>query len=117
MRISDWSSDVCSSDLQFIEGDALELQGDAAIDLGMDDDVVRGVLGQAHEELARRRVEYRHIEATALLIGRQMREIVRSRCQQIRTHRGRWLHRCRSEARRVGKECVRTVSTRWSPDH
>src|SRR3546814_15315863 len=28
-----------------------------------------------------------------------------------------WKIRLRSEERRVGKECVRTCSTRWSPDH
>src|SRR3546814_19912491 len=28
-----------------------------------------------------------------------------------------WMSRHRSEERRVGKECVSTCSSRWSPDH
>src|SRR3546814_3411122 len=48
MRISDWSSDVCSSDLQFLDA-AGHAQAAVGIDLaavaGMEEAVVRGVLG------------------------------------------------------------------------
>src|SRR3546814_9367460 len=69
MRISDWSSDVCSSDLEFehlgIDHDHLHLIGAKAIEQGQD-------------------------------------------------HR---VEPDRSEERRVGKECVSTCRSRWSPYH
>src|SRR3546814_7722258 len=79
MRISDWSSDVCSSDLH--EGPRIdaELDGEPGGDRRQQDR--RGVV--AHD-LGERRGE----------------EVDR---------------RQRSEERRVGKECVRTSRSRWSP--
>src|SRR3546814_2539008 len=73
MRISDWSSDVCSSDLGI---DAAHLAGadaDGGAVAGVDDGVRLHVLGDAEGE-----------------------------------------HH-RSEERRVGKECVSTCRSRWSP--
>src|SRR3546814_6715191 len=71
MRISDWSSDVCSSDLY-------------------------------------------HVHSTA-------RERASDRCTADRAQgRGRGCgrrHGNRSEERRVGKECVSTCRSRWSPYH
>src|SRR3546814_1433520 len=64
MRISDWSSDVCSSDLKAVESPF-------------------HIAGALHDE---------------------------SDCQQ-RCEAGR------SEERRVGKECVSTCRSRWSPYH
>src|SRR3546814_2133068 len=63
MRISDWSSDVCSSDLLAARADRLD-------PLGLDGDALAGAGG----------------------VGR-------------------------SEERRVGKECVSTCRSRWSPYH
>src|SRR3546814_15139167 len=71
MRISDWSSDVCSSDLQ--RPVALEGEG-------------RGPLPHSLSDARRRR---------------------RAAAQ----------HGRRSEERRVGKECVSTCRSRWSPYH
>src|SRR3546814_8142558 len=71
MRISDWSSDVCSSDLK----------------RGEDDSWHRGLHGSD--------------SATASLDARRLR--------------GRQAER--SEERRVGKECVSTCRSRWSPYH
>src|SRR3546814_16388661 len=86
MRISDWSSDVCSSDLR--DGGEPGEQGVPAVD---------GLAGRrAHGRgLSRRRAGLR------------------------RRARGRAAGRgdLRSEERRVGKECVRTFSSRWSPYH
>src|SRR3546814_13760698 len=90
MRISDWSSDVCSSDLarerEFVESlvardDARMLGAEPVQRLGIDGDI-----GGARDadELAR----------DARRIG------------------GR-----RSGGRRVGKEGVRTGRSRWSADH
>src|SRR3546814_986162 len=72
MRISDWSSDVCSSDLlpQFLDADRIGL----------------GV-AVAHDE----------VERPAQQLGAFARR------------------RARSEERRVGKECVSTCRSRWSP--
>src|SRR3546814_5644156 len=73
MRISDWSSDVCSSDLL---GELVTSTGADALDL----DVLAGVLLAAVESASADEKE-------------------------------------RSEARRVGKECVSTCRYRWSPYH
>src|SRR3546814_6293495 len=80
MRISDWSSDVCSSDLEPANALAiksrhrLEPIGDGGVATGFGEDFERQFAIVAHE-------------------------------------------RDRSEERRVGKECVSTCRSRWSPDH
>src|SRR3546814_6609494 len=84
MRISDWSSDVCSSDLPV----------------------------QRH---ARRRLE----EERQLLGVALSREVdVPCRIAAVaRRHAGDDFDGVRSEERRVGKECVSTCRSRWSPYH
>src|SRR3546814_3758670 len=67
MRISDWSSDVCSSDLQVDVNGALNLNATNTVDA--------------------------EARADASASG------------------------SRSEERRVGKECVSTCRSRWSPYH
>src|SRR3546814_980211 len=80
MRISDWSSDVCSSDLRAEEQRAMRHLVRIADPLHRD-------RGADHLALLRQhRVELRCIDH-------------------------------RSEERRVGKECVSTCRSRWSPDH
>src|SRR3546814_15542033 len=86
MRISDWSSDVCSSDLRQEER-------------FMDDD---SRLGQFEQELS------------AIIGDALARELV------VYAHRPNPLEKellRRSEERRVGKECVSTCRSRWSPYH
>src|SRR3546814_9206654 len=84
MRISDWSSDVCSSDLH-LDGAAGQAEGhshqragarpgDQVVDAGGDEP----------------------------LVGQLLRDAVEERI-------------VRSEQRRVGKECVSTCRSRWSP--
>src|SRR3546814_2858247 len=89
MRISDWSSDVCSSDLHAgsrIDGD--RLQRTECLLLG-GEDVRFGSLGMFAD------------------LG-----------FHPGTHGGRiGRHPCRSEERSVGKECVSTCRSRWSPYH
>src|SRR3546814_3284776 len=84
MRISDWSSDVCSSDL----GDLA--RGQAGQVVGLLDH------GHAVDEVdeADETGDLRHDRVV-------MRIPVRDRL--------------RSEERRVGKECVSTCRSRWSP--
>src|SRR3546814_79249 len=97
MRISDWSSDVCSSDLR-----SVVLAGDVV-------HLTDGV-GKRRESLGGR-VQRREFSVES----HQSRRAVR-RCQcscgghQI-------LVLIRSEERRVGKECVSTCRSRWSPYH
>src|SRR3546814_2421896 len=74
MRISDWSSDVCSSDLQPVSGGAL-----------------KNSCKETHGEF---------------LSG-----LPRAGGQRVGVANGR------SEERRVGKECVSTCRSRWSPYH
>src|SRR3546814_20869209 len=107
MRISDWSSDVCPSDLaqlfvkiQITQGyKAREQQaGFSATDKGFADRACGPVGG--HEDNAPRK---RHA------IPAMLRE--QSRCKRI----GKGT--MRSEERRVGNEGVRTCRARWSPYH
>src|SRR3546814_15318028 len=78
MRISDWSSDVCSSDLP--------------------------VQIVAPRVAPRRKI----VQPVALRVG-QLEGAIAERGQAAFEHR--------SEARRVGKECVSTCRSRWSPNH
>src|SRR3546814_21109062 len=97
MRISDWSSDVCSSDLRSA-GDCRR-QGPAfRIDVEEP-----GLQTRGYRRMCRRdEGEGRH-QAVARRHGPGPR---------AGAHPGR-----RSEERRVGKECVSTSRTQWSPDH
>src|SRR3546814_7413899 len=81
MRISDWSSDVCSSDLL----------------VGVHIREVRH-----HPQIVKGRREERKLALGCHLYARQ------ALC-------ARDVHR--SEERRVGKECVSTCRSRWSPYH
>src|SRR3546814_15958613 len=89
MRISDWSSDVCSSDLpdesRIFEG---HHRCRLRVAERLDDEEMRAYLQQPCK---------------------------REECQ-IRGARHRPAER-RSEERRVGQECVSTWSLRWSPVH
>src|SRR3546814_16560942 len=88
MRISDWSSDVCSSDLG--------TRGDSGRGGGRHDGDHR--LGELRPRRARRH---------ALGGAHPWRPPLRDRPARPG----------RSEERRVGKECVRTCRSRWSPYH
>src|SRR3546814_1461038 len=87
MRISDWSSDVCSSDLMPFD------LGDDAARLGPGRRLILEVLEEPFD-LGQRRPSHEP-------------------CQPMRD----LLAQDRSEARRVGKECVSTCRSRWSPYH
>src|SRR3546814_14420255 len=99
MRISDWSSDVCSSDLFAVvqaRGELLQelmVMGDARLDAQAD---LPGVTRGAHKFHLH---EHELPEFDAL-------------CAAIRRS-----HAHRSEERRVGKECVSKCRSRWSPYH
>src|SRR3546814_12678299 len=105
MRISDWSSDVCSSDLgrvqKHLDGDDLLAGAVAAQDRQA---VVEGP--------ARGRREGPDLRLARLGLG-------------VELHRGELGHLAassfssvaRSEERRVGYECVSSCHSRWAPYH
>src|SRR3546814_4629855 len=94
MRISDWSSDVCSSDLGAIAG------------LGIADRQPRAVVPD--DDLARAVLAFRNRSLKAAVVDRMVLDM----------HRHALLARVeRSEERRVGKECVSTCRSRGSPYH
>src|SRR3546814_11671919 len=99
MRISDWSSDVCSSDL-FHEAPAL-----AILAIGRVRPVVHHAEGIPHVALVVDE-EAPGIQRTGSNAGDPA--VVGVELEQ---------ERIRSEERRVGKECVSTCSSRWSPYH
>src|SRR3546814_15412777 len=100
MRISDWSSDVCSSDLV----DAVFLMRGFRVYPGVVDVDRRVVaLELAHD------VDHAGVaEIGAVFLEREPQE------QDART---RHVHPARSEERRVGKECVSTCRSWRSPYH
>src|SRR3546814_16587583 len=103
MRISDWSSDVCSSDLantkKFTEATGVEVRIDneawedvrpkaaVAANVGSGPDIILGWFDDPHQ------YPDKLVPLTDLA------------------------DYLRSEERRVGKECVSTCRTRGSPDH
>src|SRR3546814_14158385 len=120
MRISDWSSDVCSSDLQ-IEGFGIRL--DDAITrerrtLRARYRLVSADNGQVLLDAAAASdagidvttSEYATIAAEQTALERLSEDIA----DQISTRVALYI-RNRSEERRVGKECVSTCRSRWSP--
>src|SRR3546814_18374241 len=108
MRISDWSSDVCSSDLPGADVDVLELALDH---LGA---VAGHYLGQrARVDLVAQRIldDRRQAHHGDLLRGR-------AGAAGGAVERAHVLvHAHRSEERRVGQECVSTCRSRWWPYH
>src|SRR3546814_1780297 len=99
MRISDWSSDVCSSDL----GGAARHQRPV---------VARPAPGILHAAVEARHVGGAHGELVQVGLAEQHRAGV----PQVAAD-GRLVGRMRSEERRVGKECVSPCRSRWSPYH
>src|SRR3546814_13185562 len=89
MRISDWSSDVCSSDLD----EAVPPEQLAEISL--------------------------YLQQQRALGHDAFKETVEAKTRRFASarpaHRPR--RRLRSDERRVGKECVSTCISRWSPYH
>src|SRR3546814_15247467 len=114
MRISDWSSDVCSSDLHGALAQAAgQLEGIGLHRLGR--------IGEADQmqHLAHQRLA---LGATDLAVQMQRLADLIADGMNRRQRRHRLLEddgdaRARSEERRVGKEGVSTCRSRWSPYH
>src|SRR3546814_13756467 len=97
MRISDWSSDVCSSDLPFALRWVFVLGEGGAVSL---EDVLPGVSCLLEDCFSGLRATTRTAFVAIRAIAHQ-----------------RLIEPERSEERRVGKECVSTCRSRWSPYH
>src|SRR3546814_15295384 len=97
MRISDWSSDVCSSDLARGEGGPL---------LTAIEDFWNWFKRQV-EKLVENSDALRHLYVTLDYFLTMLRGIIKDDV----------INKGRSEERRVGQECVSTCRSRWSPYH
>src|SRR3546814_5014698 len=95
MRISDWSSDVCSSDLPCAR---------------MRRDFAENALIEA---LRARAMDKRLLDILVCPVTKAPL-VWRADLQELWCHASRL---ARSEERRVGKECVSTCRSRWSPYH
>src|SRR3546814_16318951 len=114
MRISDWSSDVCSSDLDLPDHFGNHLHTDILAQAL--------VLAEAEVEVVIENAV--RVEAVRVLVGigvehRRMGQQTYDRPRGNHTFVGCSLGDgvVRSEERRVGKECVSTCRSRWSPYH
>src|SRR3546814_14763319 len=101
MRISDWSSDVCSSDLHQIDTDRLgpgQARFDAVAEIWLDNEA--DVRTFREEPIL---VKYL-LEDEPKFVDMPNLKFFAADSE-------------RSEERRVGKECVSTCRSRWSPYH
>src|SRR3546814_19614576 len=97
MRISDWSSDVCSSDLDRLLGDFAQSDYRVFVPVTIDRqfrtarNLTSALTGQQHQIKS---------------VGNLVNAIFNGDARHVR-----------SEERRVGKECVSTCRSRWAPYH
>src|SRR3546814_13995146 len=100
MRISDWSSDVCSSDLTWVGNRRWDLRFRSGETLSLPEGEM-----PAKEALAK----FAHMDGANRLLGRGILRL------DMRDPSRFVLRLPRSEERRVGKVCVSTCRSRWSP--
>src|SRR3546814_14680062 len=108
MRISEWSSDVCSSNLQRRDRNRRRNAGTRQADsrLYVNSDIARarktGRLGESPGNFG-----------SDASIGVALKSWMHGPCKKLH----RLANNRRSEERRVGKECVSTCRSRWAPEH
>src|SRR3546814_15306826 len=101
MRISDWSSDVCSSDLMIASTAMIRQMRESVKES-------RKMSGDCAAEFP----------LSVQLAGREPAVMAEAaRLNQDRGAAAIDINFGRSEERRVGKECVSTLRSRWSADH
>src|SRR3546814_15385476 len=104
MRISDWSSDVCSSDLTGARSAGLVSQGKI------------GSIVQA-KPIERRALLEEAANIRGLHTRRHEAELRLKAAEQNLERLDDVLQALRPEERRIGQECVSTCRSRWSPSH
>src|SRR3546814_12829291 len=100
MRISDWSSDVCSSDLHIVFKEVVEMILHRIFDKPRGFWTGEPVLGLALELRVADKDRQHHLRAREDVLGLYAVRLL-----------------LRSEERRVGQEGVSTCRSRWSPHH
>src|SRR3546814_19433174 len=95
MRISDWSSDVCSADLVELSSDP---QAGESFDIGHGDVVIAAITSCTNTSNP-------SVLIAAGLVARKARALGLERKPWVKS---------RSEERRVGNACVSTCRSRWS---
>src|SRR3546814_14120884 len=102
MRISDWSSDVCSSDLEQIQRG-----GVATLNILLKSDTTGSLeaLTESLKKLERDEVKLAFVHRAVGGITQQDVQLAATSGATIR-----------SEERRVGTECVSMCSSRWTPN-
>src|SRR3546814_17824148 len=122
MRISDWSSDVCSSDLRGRDTRGLPIADVIAeLDAELAALAPRDIVLVGHSQAGNL------MPSLAALRPHAFRRLVYVSCsiplpgQTVLQMMGSGVHGShpdeRSEESRVGKECVSTCRSRWLPDH
>src|SRR3546814_18115213 len=106
MRISDWSSDVCSSDLK----------SDRQFDVTIDDATYGRVLAKVAEWRDREQPSYSLNKRNCVHFVMELAETAAPQATAGDTSR-RGRATSRPEERRVGHEWVSTCRSRWSPLH
>src|SRR3546814_5546554 len=99
MRISDWSSDVCSSDLDWQATDDLKVR----LDMSLSNARKRGGENNLFTTIRRKNIDH--------WFDRRSGNPIYDYGFDSPNYANR------SEERRVGKECVSTFKNRWFPDH
>src|SRR3546814_17085691 len=99
MRISDWSSDVCSSDLISLNCVTFSIFIELTIQpVQLVEQAFQLLFGFLIESLVKRDLKMTNLNSSFV-------------------NHGNWFQKSRSEERRVGKECVSTCRSRWSQYH
>src|SRR3546814_15876895 len=125
MRISDWSSDVCSSDLVSFGELKFSVTENHNGSYFFDPD---NVTKQRAYDMINVSASWTSLDesVTATLYARNVlsekvqSQVVATRIGYLTAYGNEPFNfgaSLRSEERRVGKECLSTVRSRWSPDH
>src|SRR3546814_17431418 len=105
MRISDWSSDVCSSDLDLLAYQHFLNDPQPAAQWVM----------RAGRKVARAHADWRPFAGPLAPTSRRQAIIILNSMFSWLVTAGYLAGTPRSEERRVGKECVSQCSSRWEP--
>src|SRR3546814_7390120 len=125
LRISDWSSDVFSSDLSFVDtnGDGVgDLPGiidrlDYVASLGVDAIWISPFFKSPMADFGYDIADYRAVDPLFGTLPDFDRLLAKAHGLGLKVMIDQVLSHNRSEESRVGKECVSTCRTRWWPYH